>query len=103
MINEQENNLILLKQSISLDKRIVPISMEFNVISYNSLFNRIMEESRFLEFVDKELDKSPNYIEFEGYTEEYKKKLKLESDTYKEVIKTSKPKITIKIELEKYE
>lgn len=98
-----ENNLRVVRHSEGLSNRLVPLSMEFEVINGNSLFNYIMDLSGFNKSVENKLNSKPDYVDFEGYTEEYKKKKEAELDKLKDVIRASKPKITIKIELEKYE
>lgn len=96
-----ENNLILTRRSEGLEKRVVPLSMEFEVVRYNSLFNRILEESKISDYVTKKLEEGIS--DFEGYTDTYKQKLTEDLSKFKGALITAKPKITIKIELEKYE
>ena len=101
MESVKENNLTMTKKSVGLENRLVPFSMEFEVVRDNSLFNRILEESNIAAEVTKELQKEIS--DFEVYTEQYKEKLKEQLNYFKGVLITAKPKITIKIELEKYE
>jgi len=98
----KENNLILTEKSIGIEKRVVPVSMKFNVVKGNSLFNQIMTMSGFSQFIEDELNSEFN-VDFEGYKPEYVEKLKQEDLKLKEIIRKSQPKITIKIELETYE
>ncbi len=102
MENVKEINVRVLSQSIGLDKRVVPMSMEYAVVTGNSLCNTIMEETGFLRDMDKKLNSEFN-VDFEGYKPEYIETLRQEDLALKEVIKLSKVKMTIKIELEKYE
>jgi len=101
MENCAENNLILVRKSVGVENRVVPFSMEFEVVRDNSLFNRILEESNVSKQVTDELERGIS--DFEGYTEEYKKKQEEDLNKFKGMLITAKPKITIKIELEKYE
>lgn len=102
MHNVQENNLTLVKKSLGVEERKVPVSMEFNVVKNNSLFNQLMTMSGFSKFVEDKLNSEFN-VDFEGYKPEYVEKLKEEDLKLKEIIRKSQPKITIKIELETYE
>jgi predicted metal-dependent hydrolase len=98
----KENNLILVSKTEGVSKRLIPLSMEFNVVNNNSLFKTIMKESNILDYIERKVH-STLEIDFEGYTEEYKNKLRQENKRFKELLGSSTPKITIKIELEKYE
>lgn len=97
----QENNLIITKLTRGLENRLVPFAMEFDVISNNSLYNTILEVSEFNKAKDnfvKSLD-----ADFEGYTAAYFDKMKAYNERIKQLINSGNVKITIKIELEKYE
>lgn len=97
----KENNLILTEKWEGLDTKLVPLAMKFDVVSGNSLEKTILFESGFNNYIDHVLSKELHAID--SYTEEYKLKLQEELDKLKQVIKESKIKITINIELEKYE
>ena len=101
MHNTQENNLIITEKNSGLPEVITPYSIKFDVVTGNSLFNRILEESNFTQLIEKELNST--IPEYENYTEAYKKKLQNRLDLYKEALKESKVKMSIKIELEKDE
>lgn len=97
----KENNLIWTKRHTGLPYVISPMSVEFKVVNNNSLYNTIIKESKFNDLIEKELNKGID--DLECYTEEHKQKQLNELNKYKQVIRDSKIKITIKIELESYD
>lgn len=97
----KENNLIVKSVSEGLDNRLVPLAIEFEVVSNNSLFNQIIEESGISQRITKLIEAQS--CKFEGYKKEFQDKEEEKYNRFRGLLLTAKPKITIKIELEKYE
>lgn len=96
--NELEEGIIIIKRDVGRDNRIVPLSEEF--ILYNGeMFDKIIEATNFNEFVNRELNRQVNTDMSKESIDWNLKKL----SELKEDVKDCKTKITIKIELEKYE
>ena len=80
----------------------VPLSMELKVNNGSDLYDSIIEYSGFQKYVNKTLDEQPEGLgkisrSYDVKITEAYEKLK------KDIVFAGKPKITIKIELEKYE
>lgn len=80
------------------EDRISPLGMEFQVVEgeNDTIYQYLMEKLQFQSYIDSILNKELEGAELSQYSEKHLKQLK-------EDIKGSKVKITIKIELEKYE
>ena len=79
----------------------IPLAMELEVKSGSDLYDSIMEFSGFQKYISKTLEETPETGKisrsFDLKIEAAYEKLK------KDIVFAGKPKITIKIELEKYE